>query len=125
MLRSIKPWQHHRILPGIGRLAIDPRRKMPRSQCSKTVKFTTAIPAYCSPPEMRFSRSRRTESGLVRDMPRARYSGDFDPAQIPGAAPALRRRDDIANYRAAAAPKAVAFHPDHVRVFIVTGASNQ
>src|SRR5712691_11772976 len=66
MLRSIKPWQHHRILPGIGRLAIDPRRKMPRSQCSKTVKFTTAIPAYCSPSEMRRSRSRQAENGLSR-----------------------------------------------------------
>jgi class 3 adenylate cyclase len=62
---------------------------------------------------------------LAQDMPRARYSGDFDPAQIPSISPALRQRDDIANYRAAAAPKAVAFHPIRNRVFIVTGASNQ
>ncbi len=61
---------------------------------------------------------------LAQDMPRARYSGEFDPAQIPGVSPALRRRDDIANYRAAAAPKAVAFHPIRNRMFVVAGASN-
>ena len=30
-----------------------------------------------------------------RNMPRARYAGSFDPAQISGATPALRKRSDI------------------------------
>ena len=60
-----------------------------------------------------------------RDMPRARYSGTFDPAQIPGSAPALRERSDIINYRTAAPPKAVAFTPVGGRVFTTVGAANQ
>jgi class 3 adenylate cyclase len=64
-------------------------------------------------------------SAIPQDMPRVRYSGDFDPGQIPGSWLVLRQRDDIANYRAATAPKAVAYHPNHVRVFVVTNAANQ
>ena len=60
-----------------------------------------------------------------RDMPRVRYSGDFSPAQIPGLVPRMRERSDIANYRAAAAPKAVAFQPVRVGVFVVTQAASQ
>jgi hypothetical protein len=60
-----------------------------------------------------------------RDMPRARYSGDFDPAQIPGSAPALRERADILNYRTAPAPKAAAFTPVGGRVFTAVGAASQ
>jgi class 3 adenylate cyclase len=60
-----------------------------------------------------------------RDMPRARYSGDFDPAQIPGSAPSLRERADILNYRAAPAPKAAAFTPVGGRVFTAVGAASQ
>jgi hypothetical protein len=60
-----------------------------------------------------------------RDMPRARYSGDFDPAQIPGSAPVLRERADILNYRTAPAPKAAAFTPVGGRVFTVVGAASQ
>lgn len=60
-----------------------------------------------------------------RDMPRARYSGGFDPAQIPGAAPALRGRADIVGYRAAPAPKAAAFTPVAGRVFTVVAATSQ
>jgi class 3 adenylate cyclase len=60
-----------------------------------------------------------------RDMPRARYSGNFDPAQIPGSAPAVRERADILNYRSAPAPKAAAFTPVGGRVFTVLGATNQ
>jgi hypothetical protein len=58
-------------------------------------------------------------------MPRARYVGSFDPAQIPGTTPAVRERSDIISYRAASGPKAAAFHPDGGRVFIVTGAVSQ
>jgi adenylate cyclase len=58
-----------------------------------------------------------------RDMPRTRYAGNFDPFQIPGAA-AIRQRNDIAGYAAAAGPKAVAFHPAS-RVVVETGAPSQ
>jgi hypothetical protein len=60
-----------------------------------------------------------------RDMTRVRYSGDFDPAQIPGSAPALRERADILNYRSAPAPKAAAFTPVGGRVFTTVGAASQ
>jgi hypothetical protein len=60
-----------------------------------------------------------------RDMPRARYSGEFSPAQIPGVGPRLRERSDIVNYESATAPKAVAFHPVRDRVFTVNRAANQ
>jgi hypothetical protein len=59
------------------------------------------------------------------DMPRARYSGEFSPAQIPGVGPLVRERSDIVNYSSAVAPKAVAFHPIRNRIFIVTQAQNQ
>ena len=60
-----------------------------------------------------------------RDMPRTRYSGNFDPTQIPGSAPALRERADIINYRAAPAPKAAAFTPVGGPVFMAVGAASQ
>lgn len=60
----------------------------------------------------------------AHDMPRPRFAGDFDPAEIPSY-PVLRERPDILGYRAAAAPKAVAFHPDRGRMFLVAGAASQ
>jgi class 3 adenylate cyclase len=60
-----------------------------------------------------------------RDMPRARYSGNFDSAQIPGSAPALRERADILNYRFALAPKAAAFTPVGGRMFTAVAAASQ
>jgi class 3 adenylate cyclase len=60
-----------------------------------------------------------------RDMPRTRYSGSFDSAQIPGSAPALRERADILNYRSAPAPKAAAFTPVGGRVLTAAGAASQ
>lgn len=60
---------------------------------------------------------------LIRDMPRVRYAGQFDPAQIPGGfRPPYR--PDIAGYAAAPGPKAVAYHPGTL-VFVVTGAESQ
>jgi len=56
-----------------------------------------------------------------RDMPRARYSGSFEPAQIPGAAPALRDRSDIVNYRTAPASKAAAFPRSAVAFLRLSG----
>src|SRR5258707_10302391 len=58
-------------------------------------------------------------SGL-RDMPRARYDGLFDPEQIPGANGVLKQRTDVGSYRSAAGPKAAAYHP-WGRLFIVRG----
>ncbi len=60
-----------------------------------------------------------------RDMPRAVYAGSFDPAQIPGAFPALRERADIVGYSAAPSPKAAAFHPSGGRMFTIAGAASQ
>jgi hypothetical protein len=60
-----------------------------------------------------------------QDMPRARYSGTFDPAQIPGCPPALRERTDVVRYRSAAAPKAAAFTPVGGHVFTATGVATQ
>ena len=58
-------------------------------------------------------------------MPRARYAGSFDPAQIPAVRPAVRERADIVNYRSVPGPKAAAYHPNGGRVFIVSGAATQ
>ena len=60
-----------------------------------------------------------------RDMPRAVYTGSFDPAQIPSVFPALRERADVVGYRAALSSKAAAFHPSGGRIFIITGAASQ
>jgi class 3 adenylate cyclase len=60
-----------------------------------------------------------------RDMPRARYSGNFDPTQIPGSAPALREQADVLNYRSAPAPKAAVFTPVGGRLFMTVGATSQ
>jgi hypothetical protein len=60
-----------------------------------------------------------------QDMPRVRYAGLFEPDQIPGAFPEVRRRSDIVNYRSAQTPKAAAFTPNGGRVFTATAAASQ
>ena len=60
-----------------------------------------------------------------RDMPRTRYAGLFDPAQLPGASGLVRERADIITYRRAAGPKAAAHHPSGGRFFTVTAAPTQ
>ena len=60
-----------------------------------------------------------------RDMPRVRYLGEFDPAQIPAVTQILRERADVSGYRAAAKPKAAAFHPVKGRFFVVIRAASQ
>ena len=60
-----------------------------------------------------------------RDMPRPRYAGEYNPAQIPGIGSKTRERADIVNYGFAAAPKAVAFHPVFDRIFVAAQAANQ
>lgn len=61
----------------------------------------------------------------ARDMPRLRYAGAFDPEQVPTFSPELRKRDDVAGYRAANGPKAAAIHPWGRRLFIVRNAASQ
>jgi adenylate cyclase len=61
----------------------------------------------------------------VRDMPRASFAGNFDPAEIPHLTSATRQRPDVTTYAAVAGPKAVAYHPQGGRVFVVTKADSQ
>ena len=61
---------------------------------------------------------------LLQDMPRPRYSGDYDPKQIPRARPELVRNAAVVNYRSAPGAKAAAFHIQG-RLFIVTAATSQ
>ena len=61
---------------------------------------------------------------LPRDMPRARYSGPFDPERIPGLRASTAQRPDVLGYAAAPSPKAIAYHPRGL-VFVVTSASSQ
>jgi CubicO group peptidase (beta-lactamase class C family) len=59
-----------------------------------------------------------------RDMPRTRYTGLFDPEQIPATDVHLWRRPDVVSYRSATGPKAAAFHP-WGRLFIAVGGGDQ
>jgi len=68
----------------------------------------------------------KTASGgwAPRDMPRVRYAGPFDPAQIPNFPESRRTSPAVAGYAAASAPKAMAYHP-WGRAFVVTGAASE
>jgi class 3 adenylate cyclase len=59
-----------------------------------------------------------------RDMPKVRYSGDFDPAQIPVVRQLVSERADVVGYLQAPEPKAAAIHPRGI-ISIVTGATTQ
>src|SRR5262249_43283155 len=58
------------------------------------------------------------------DMPRARYRGTFDPAQIPGVRSSEMTRPEVVGYAGTTGPKAAAYHVRGV-VKIVTGAASQ
>lgn len=60
----------------------------------------------------------------VRDMPRVRYAGVFNPEQIPAAPESVSKRPDVAGYVTAPGPKAAAYHP-WGRLFVVTAATDQ
>jgi hypothetical protein len=62
---------------------------------------------------------------IAQDMPRTRYRGDFDPAQIPNGSPDLWQRTDVAGYRSAPAFKAAAHHPGGSNMFIASNATDQ
>jgi uncharacterized caspase-like protein len=65
-------------------------------------------------------------SPVVRDMPRPRYAGRFEPERIPAADATLLRRTDVTSYRSITGPKAAAFYQwGSARLFIVTGAAGQ
>jgi hypothetical protein len=70
--------------------------------------------------------SRADASGNLglHDMPRVHYAGPFDVERIPTIMPALRLRDDVRSYGAAAAPKAMAIHP-FGQLYTITAAANQ
>jgi len=58
------------------------------------------------------------------DLTNLSYSGDFDPAHIPGIRQIVADRADVAGYIHAPEPKAAAIHPRGL-IAIVTGASSQ
>jgi uncharacterized caspase-like protein len=68
----------------------------------------------------------RIESAPVKDMPRARYSGRFDPEQVPSTDGSLLNRAGVVAYRSVSGPKAAAYHPWGLGwLFIVTSARSQ
>jgi class 3 adenylate cyclase len=64
-------------------------------------------------------------SASTRDMARARYSGNFAPAQIPAANASTRSSRDVERYATATGPKAIAYTPSGGRVFVIIGGENQ
>jgi hypothetical protein len=60
----------------------------------------------------------------LRDSPRVRYSGSFNPEKIPGVGRTVERRSDVAHYLVAASPKASAYHSSGI-LHVVTGAPSQ
>jgi class 3 adenylate cyclase len=60
----------------------------------------------------------------VRDAPRVRYSGIFNPDRIPGVRDDVARRMDVAGYPGAAGPKAAAYQAAGI-LHVVTGAPSQ
>jgi len=60
----------------------------------------------------------------AQEMLKVRYSGDFDPAQIPAIRQLVSERADVVGYLQAPEPKAAAIHPRGI-ITIVTGATSQ
>ena len=60
----------------------------------------------------------------VRDAPRVRYGGLFNPERIPAIRDDIAQRMDVAGYPTAASPKASAFHAAGI-LHVVTGAPSQ
>jgi hypothetical protein len=63
-------------------------------------------------------------SWQVRDAPRVRYNGVFNPERIPGIRDTVKFRMDVAGYLTAASPKASAYHAVGI-LHVVTGAPSQ
>jgi hypothetical protein len=60
----------------------------------------------------------------VRDAPRVRYTGVFNPERIPGIRKNVEQRIDVAGYLTAASPKASAFHAAGI-LHVIAGAPSQ
>jgi hypothetical protein len=67
---------------------------------------------------------RFTKDAQGRPMPRALYTGTFNPERIPSVRAAVRQRPDILGYLSAPSFKAAAFYP-FGNFFVVTGAPSQ
>ncbi|MBV8190814.1 MAG: adenylate/guanylate cyclase domain-containing protein [Alphaproteobacteria bacterium] len=65
------------------------------------------------------------DAWIAQDMPRTRYRGNFNPAEIPGSWPDLRERSDIAGYASAPDFKAAAYHPGGMSTYVATKAADQ
>jgi hypothetical protein len=63
-------------------------------------------------------------SWQVRDAPRVRYNGVFNPERIPGIRDTVKFRMDVAGYLTGASPKASAYHAVGI-LHVVTGAPSQ
>lgn len=60
----------------------------------------------------------------IRDMPRTRYAGTFNPYWIPGVRSSAIKKPEVAGYARAPGPKAVAYNVRGL-VFVVTGTASQ
>ena len=60
----------------------------------------------------------------VRDAPRVRYNGVFNPERIPAISNTVKSRMDVAGYLTAASPKASAFHAIGI-LHVASGAPSQ
>jgi hypothetical protein len=67
---------------------------------------------------------RFTKDAQPRPMPRALYTGAFNPERIPSVRAAVRQRPDILGYLSAPSFKAAAYYP-FGNFFVVTGAPSQ
>jgi uncharacterized caspase-like protein len=61
---------------------------------------------------------------VSRSMSRVSYEGQFNPQQIPVVSPAVRGRQDVADYSSGGGPKAVAIHP-WGQLYIASGSASQ
>jgi hypothetical protein len=61
---------------------------------------------------------------VLRDMARTRYAERFEPERIPAVNAAPLHRTEVASYRTALGPKAVAYHP-WGKLFVVADAGSQ
>lgn len=94
-------------------------------ELAETITLEKCQIYYGTPCEL-FARNRELFLGdrSRRDMPRVRYAGRFDAAQLPALSGSVRARADLASYGGAAGPKAIALHPAGY-AYVVTGAASQ
>jgi hypothetical protein len=66
----------------------------------------------------------KVETKPPQDMPRAKYSGRFEPDRVPSLRESITQRADVNGYRSVSGAKAAAYHPLGW-LYIVTGAPAQ